>query len=97
MAFSRYQNDSTVRGGKLLKTAAAVDAIRKQVRRGNIPCKEVSLKTGQRLDHIANQEYGDGRLWWVIAACSNIGWAMQAPPGTILRIPMSLTDIQGLI
>ena len=97
MSFSRYQNDPSIRRGKLLQTAAAVDAIRKQVRRGNIPYREVTLKTGQRLDHIANQEYGDGRLWWVIAACSNIGWALQAPSGTILRIPINISDVQGLI
>ena len=97
MSISRYQNDPTVRNGKLLRTASAVYNIRRAVRNGNIPFKEITLKAGQRLDHLAFSEYGDGRLWWVIAACSNIGWAMQAPAGTIVRIPTNITDALGFI
>ena len=97
MPFSRYQNDTPIRGGKVLKTASAVAAIRSRIRAGQIPCKTTILKAGQRLDHIAASEFGDGRLWWVIAACSNIGWALQAPPGTVVKIPVNITSIQDII
>jgi nucleoid-associated protein YgaU len=47
-----------------------------------------TITTGaQRLDTIAGREYGDGRYWWIIAAASNIGWGLQVPPGTIIKIP----------
>jgi len=50
-----------------------------------------------RLDIIAGREYGNGRYWWVIAAASGIGWGMQVPPGTNLRIPINLGDVEGLV
>jgi len=96
MSFSRYQNDTPIRGGTILKTARVVSEIRKRMRAGQIPYKVLTLKVGQRLDQIAASEWGDGRLWWVIAACSNIGWAMQTPPGTIIKIPKNIIDIQSL-
>ena len=55
------------------------------------------LKEGERLDQIAGVVYGDGTLWWVIAAASGIGWAMQLPPGTRLRIPDSPSEVFGLL
>ena len=97
MSFSRYQNDTPIKRGTILKTATAVDNIRKRMKAGAIPHKVVTLKAGQRLDHVAASEFGDGRLWWVTAACSNIGWALQAPPGTVIKVPMSLADIQGVL
>lgn len=55
------------------------------------------LKDQERLDHIAAKSYQDGTLWWVIAAASGVGWSMQCVPGTILRIPVDLNQIYGLI
>ena len=42
------------------------------------------------MDIIAHSEYGDGRLWWVIAAASGIGWGLQVPPGTIIKMPSNV-------
>lgn len=90
---SRYTNDDPIRDGKVRRTATAVDRIRNAVRRGSFQTTERVLKEGERLDQIAGQLYGDGSLWWVIAATSNIGWHLQAPPGTILRVPLNISDV----
>ena len=51
---------------------------------------------GKRLDHYANEYYGDARNWWVIAAASGIGWWLQIPAGTYLVIPTDLSQIETL-
>jgi hypothetical protein len=61
--------------------------IRAAIADGTLPFKEITLKEAQRLDHIAAQAYGNGRYAWLIAAASDIGWMLQAPPGTYIRIP----------
>lgn len=35
---------------------------------------ETDAEPGKRLDHYAEQYYGDGKNWWIIAAASGIGW-----------------------
>jgi hypothetical protein len=52
----------------------------------------IVLQQNQRLDTIAGDVYGNGKLWWIIAAASNIGWGLQCPAGTILLIP-DLSDV----
>jgi hypothetical protein len=64
---------------------------------GRISFETIILKEGQRLDKIAGDVYNDGRLWWIIAACSNIGWWLQVPPGTLLRIPVDLSQIAEIV
>ena len=97
MAISRYSNDASIKGGRLLKTAGATTRIRLAYNTGRIVCKERILKESERIDHVAAQELGDGRLWWVIAAVSGIGWGMQLPPGTILKIPTNLTIVAEVV
>ena len=50
-----------------------------------------------RLDILAGTLYGDGRLWWVLAAASNIGWWPQVPAGTLIRVPADLTEVENLL
>ena len=95
MAFSRYQNDGTIRG-KIVGTSEGLLRLRVAMSRGEIPFETAVLKESQRLDHIAQQRYGDGRLWWIIAAASGIGWWLQAPPGTRLVIPSDVNQIEEL-
>ena len=96
MSFSRYRKDPVGRNGRILGTHEGLRKLRQRVQRGEIALDRITLKQGQRLDKIAHDLYGDGRLWWVIAACSGIGWWLQVPPGTSLKVPRDLSQIDGL-
>ena len=87
----RYNDTITSRGG--YGSAKSVKNLRRAVRRGAIKYTQRQLKEGERLDILAHEHYGDGRLWWVIAAASNIGWWMQVPPGTLIRIPTNINEV----
>lgn len=92
----RYRSD-TIRGNKRLGTAQAVQSLRRATAMGQIAFDEYILKENERLDQIAHKRYGDGRLWWIIAATSNIGWALQVPPGTLLKIPINISDVKKFV
>ncbi len=96
MAFSRYRSDDPVKNGKIIGTNRGILLLRRRMQRGEIAFTKLTLKEGQRLDVLAQQFYGDGRLWWVIAAASGIGWWLQAPPGTLLKVPTDLTQIEAI-
>ncbi len=87
MSVSRYRNDTPIMGGKLKRTATATTKIRQAVKNGDVRTDKIILREGERLDHLAAKYYGDARYWWVLAAASNIGWWLQSPPGTIIRVP----------
>ena len=70
--------------------------IRKAVKSNTIRFKTKVSEEGKRLDHYAFEEYGDGRLWWIISAASGIGWWVQVPPGIVLSIPTNLDQIERL-
>lgn len=97
MSFSRYASDNLVAGGKLLGTNQSIQRLRDAVKNGNIRTTVQVLRDGERLDVIAGKYYGDGRLWWVIAAASGIGWWLQVPPGTRIVIPTDLSEVAGAV
>jgi hypothetical protein len=92
----RYAGTPRIRAGKQLATPFAALALSRAVRNNQISLKTRILLEGERLDVIAGEEYGDSRLYWIISACSGIGWGMQAPPGTVLKIPTSLTQVRSI-
>lgn len=94
---SRYINDTPIKGGTILRTASGVANIRKAYKEGRLLVRERILKENERIDQIAGQELGNSTMWWVIAALSNIGWALQAPPGTILKIPEDVRSVMRLL
>jgi hypothetical protein len=87
MAFSRYRRSPVLSFGRQFGTSRAHEVIRDAIADGSLPYTEITLTEAQRLDHIAGQVYGNGRYAWLIAAASGIGWMLQVPPGTNIRIP----------
>jgi hypothetical protein len=49
--------------------------------------QEDGQASGQRLDEIASQYYGDPSLWRLIAELNNLSDPTRVPPGTVLRLP----------
>ena len=92
----RYSRDQRIRGGKL-QSARAIMLIRRANEYGLIPTREVYLKESQRLDHLAYEHLGKSDYWWVLAGLSNIGWGMQVPPGTIIKIPIDINAIKAIV
>ena len=97
MSLSRYTRTNRIRAGTMQGTSRAASIIHLGIEKGTIDYKEVVIEEGDRLDHIAAKHLGDGRLWWVIAAASRIGWWLQVPPGTLLRIPTNMTQIRAYV
>lgn len=97
MTLRRYGRTRVYGLGFRYGTSFAITAIRTNIDNGNIRIvEEFALKESERLDIMAGRRWGDGSLWWVIAAASNIGWAPQVPPGTFIRIP-NIDDVQKFI
>ena len=97
MAVSRYQKDIIISSQGRLATASGVAKIRAAYAAGRIATREITLSEGQRLDGIAGEVYGDGNLWWVIAAVSGIGCWLQVPPGTRILLPLDINAVLGLV
>jgi len=91
MAQSRYTSSV----GKVKR--ADTSAIYHASISGAIDTEKVILNSTQRLDTLAGQYYGDSQYWWVIAASSGIGWSMQVPAGTVIRIPMNVQSALSLV
>lgn len=97
MSRSRYENVVRIAGGRQYGTSQGHVNIRKAAESGNLSFREHVVQEGERLDILAGKELGDARMWWVIAAASGIGWALQVPPGTRLLIPIDLSQVMRLI
>lgn len=87
MAVSRYRRSPVLSFGRQYGTSRVHEAIRSAIADGSLPFSEITLTEAQRLDHISGKAYGNGRYAWIIAAASGIGWMLQVPPGTHIRIP----------
>ena len=97
MPLNRYSRASILDGGKRIGTSRSCYAIYRAVQRGSLKVQTRLLKEGERLDIIAGKLYNDASLWWVIAAASGIGWGLQTPPGTVIRIPVNIKNVMGVV
>ena len=97
MAIGRYTYTSKILGRSKLATSKNCTKIYNGVINGTIPFTSVVLKENQRLDHVAGAAYGSSSYWWIVAAASGIGWGLQLPPGTILRVPKNISQIFSII
>lgn len=96
MSLNRYTRSSILGFGTFYGTSKIISVIREKIASGDIRFREDFVREAERLDTIAGAEYGDAKLYWVIAAASNIGWCLQVPPGTVIKIP-NITDISRFI
>lgn len=96
MALRRYNRTDTIGINRQYGTSFAIQSIREGIRNGTIRFEQDILRENQRLDSIAGEVYGDATLFWAIAAASDIGWALQAPPGTLLKIP-EIADLEDIL
>lgn len=91
MTIRRYARAPVIGFRFYYGTSFAITAIRENIKNGNIRYDETILEESERLDVMAGRIYGDGRLGWIIAAASDVGWSPQVPPGTKILIP-NLSD-----
>ncbi len=96
MTFSRYSRTPILRMGEKFGTSDAISVIRAAIKNGTIKTREMEIHEAQRLDTLAGVIYGNGRYWWILASASDIGWGLQVPPGTIIKVP-ELSDIVQLV
>lgn len=94
---NRYRSDRRIKGGQLLGTNASINKIKEGIRNKTLQYRLYKSKESERLDIIAAKFLGDSRLWWILAATSNIGWSLQLPPGTIIKIPVDINRINAMV
>jgi len=46
-----------------------------------------TVKPGDRLDRLADQYFGDCKLWWIICDYNDISFPLEMKEGMVLRIP----------
>lgn len=95
-AVSRYRRTPVLGFGTQFGTSRSVAIIRNAIKTGALSFTATTLRGAERLDTMAGELWGEGRYWWVLAATSDIGWGLQVPPGTVIRVP-NLTDVLRLI
>lgn len=96
MSFSRYQRTDILGYNFQYGSSNTHVIIRDAVKNSKVFYKTIVLHEAERLDHLAFKHYQNGRYWWIIAAASDVGWGLQVPPGTVIRIP-DLSEIAKLI
>lgn len=97
MAFSRYLLTKRIQSGRGMATSSNMSKIYEACEFSRIAFEPYVLEEGQRLDQLAGIAYQSSSYWWVIAAASGIGWGLQVPPGTILRIPKNIGAVLNLL
>ena len=93
---SRYLRDNLVKGTRIA-TSESILRVRTAFKQGSIETTTIVMPDGYRLDTLAGMILEDAKLWWVIAALSNIGWGLQVPAGTQIIVPTSKDQIEGLV
>ena len=99
MSLSRYNFVRKVNynGKQIYGTNQNCSKIFNAVKSGKISVNTHVLAENQRLDSLAGYFYGNSSYWWVIASASGIGWPLQVPPGSLLKVPSSLDEVFGVL
>jgi hypothetical protein len=94
---NRYEETKKILGGTAYGTSLGAWRVYNACANNTIGYSVELLTEAQRVDQLAGMYYGSAKLWWVIAAASGIGWALQCPAGTRIVIPSRLQDIEALV
>lgn len=94
MTTRRYSTSSIF--GDSYGTSTTCLRIRQAIANNSIRTTTYITKENERLDILAGQFYGDGRLWWILASASKIGFGLQVPSNTHLTVP-NFEDLVKLI
>jgi hypothetical protein len=99
MAVSRYDFVKRINfNDRLIIGTNRVSAnIFNAIENGRLSYSTYVLTENERLDIVAGKFYKNSSYWWIIAAASGIGWSLQVPPGTFLKIPDNLDEIFRVI
>lgn len=97
MSLSRYAFSKKLGEKKFYTTAKYSYKIHQAAERNLISFDTIQLSEKQRLDHISFTYYKDSSFWWIIAAASGIGWGLQVPPGTLIRVPRDINEVFNLL
>ena len=100
MALSRYSFSANLKnslGENYVSNSRSSTKIFRSVENQVISYSVHVLEEGERLDYLAGIYYGDSSFWWILAAASGIGYALQVPPGTIIRVPNSVGEVFGVL
>ena len=93
---SRYTNTlrvlSSDMGGDLTKTYHSTYSTNDYTISDSDKYFKVTAKEENRLDLVASYYYNDPYKYWIIAYVNNIIDCFTLPIGTILRIPMDITN-----
>jgi len=87
MTLRRYTRTPILIAGRKFGTSNLIPIIRSNIESGAITYTTYITKENERLDILAGKYYNDGKLWWLIAAASDIGWGLQVPSNIVLKIP----------
>jgi hypothetical protein len=88
MRYNKQNIKKLANGKKVLKTS-----IPKSIPKKDDDIYIITQET-DRLDLLANEYYGDSKLWWIIATANNInGVNIGLDGGIQLRIPKNKFDI----
>lgn len=86
--FDESGNVTRARVELALKSYQDADSQRREINPESPDITKTHVVTdGDRLDNIAAREYGDARLWRVIASANGIEHPREMVPGTVLNIP----------
>ncbi len=88
MTVNRYYKKFDIKEGKYFQTP---NWIKKNF--DDIPGKEIIIQSGDRLDIIAQQVYGDANLWKAIALYNDIGYFWELLPGDSLFLPLDIKKV----
>ena len=90
MTVRRYSRTPVI-NGNMYGSCYVVSALNNQIN-----FETIILQQRERLDTLSAQIYGDGKLWWILAAASDIGFGLQVPAGTIIRVP-NIEQVSNLV